>query len=381
MKRIYRYTCLMALGLVLSCSKDDGNAGNDYHDDFVFYVNATIDGMPMELFAGHEDYILDTDYDFDAQDSLVHMTGFLSSQDTTMGHSNAIMLRFVGHDAVANQGAFNLSDNVHEGNVALKDASGIKNDPDNFILNLTPDVVSSNYTYHWNFHDGSTSSNVSPSLQVSAVETPVYEVSLGADPYNASCSSKTTHFINVDEDCDATIIVSPNHVLGGLRASAVTRVGQVQSIKWFIDGANLSNDLVFANLPLDHDGNYRLRAEISFENGCQKVVEKHLSVLAGIPNFCDIDFSCSKDPIKINDPKQRGTVEIVYYDASGKKYSSNYDGAQGRFKIHNLRSFVTNDKGQRTARFQFEGRAILQSSDGSTVNLENTFGNFAVAHP
>ena len=380
MKSIFKYTCVLAMGLAVSCSKDDGNAGGDYEDNFVFYVNANIDGNPIQLYAGDEQYILDTDYDFNAPDSLVEMRGLLNTQDSG-SHTNAFMIKLLAKEAVSSEPSFNIFENLAEGNIALTDASGYKNDPDNFNLNLSPDVISSNYTYLWNFQDGTTSSTVSPTVAVSAVETPVFEVSLGADPYNGSCSSKTTHFINIDEECDATIIVTPNHVFGGLKGSLITRRGKVQSVDWSIGSTDLGHNLVVNNLPLNDDGNYRLRAEVSFENGCQKIIEKDINVLGGVPNFCDIDFSYIKDPVKIFDPKQRGTLELVYYDATGKRFSSNYDGAEGRFKIHNIRSFNTNDKSQSTISFQFEGRAVLKSSDGSTVNVENAFGNFAVAHP
>ncbi|MDZ7848146.1 MAG: hypothetical protein U5L96_16110 [Owenweeksia sp.] len=78
---------------------------------------------------------------------------------------------------------------------------------------------------------------------------------------------------------------------------------------------------------------------------------------------------------------QLATVQLTYYDESGKAYSSHYNDVVGSFKIVSTTPYNENEAGQPTTRFFFETEAVLKSSDGSTLELKDTFGSFAVAHP
>lgn len=380
MKRIVKYTSLRGVLLALvACSKDSSSGVNQYQDDFVFYFNAKINGTPLELSAGEGEYALNTSFEFNTVDSLVRMAGHLISSDTTT-QRESILIRFIANEAVASEASFNVYENIDEGKIALTEEGQYKNDPNRYWLTLNPDLVSTNYSYQWTFNDGSTSNNIYETFQVSGLETPQLEVSMVADPYNGGCSSKTTHLLNIHDDCDATIIVTPDHVLGAMTASVYPREGVVESVKWFMGETLISSNNLLPAIPLNIDGQHGLKAEITFEDGCTKEVIKYLDILGGVMNFCDVDFTATKTPLRIYAPLQRGTIEMLYFDAQGLEYTSTAN-VEGNFTIHNLRGFDKNENNEKTVRFQFEGKAELAAANGTTVIIEDAFGNFAVAHP
>lgn len=379
-KSVYKYAGIICLFLAISCAKEGATPLGVYQDNFVFYFEGNIDGNSVELSAGHDNYTLETGYEFDATDSLVSMSGMLFSSNSTQ-KKNALMLQFVSDKPIAEESNFNVFDNINEGNISLTELSDYKNHPSEYTLNLSPDIISTNYNYSWSYGNGYGSLATNPAITVSALEHPSFRVSLGSDTQNGSCIGKTTHWVNIEMDCDATFIIIPNHVLGGYRASIFEKAGIVHSVKWYLNGDLLGNSMELDNLPVNVDGNHTLKAEIYFYSGCKKVVEKDFSVLANVPVICDLDFSWTKENIRVHDPKQRGTVELIYFDANGVRYSSKYDDAKGKFRIHGLRNFEHNDQNQKTVRFQFEGSAELISADGSTIVIDQAFGSFAVAHP
>lgn len=374
---------IMGVFLILlanSCSKESSSPLGVYQDDFVFYFEGKINGKQVELSAGDNNYALQTDYHFNDSDSLVFMSGMLYDAASS-DRKNALMIQFIADKAIAQESSFEIFENLNEGNTPLTEATNYKNHSSEYELSLNPDILSTNYNYNWSFENGNSSSSTNPNIIVSSLEYPRFWVTLGSDTQNGSCVGRTTHWLNIDRDCDATFIIVPNHVLGGYRATIYEKQGLVQSVKWSLDGTEIASTMELDNLPVNVDGNHSLRAEISFYSGCKKIVEKDYNVLANVPVICDLDFWCSKSPVRVYDPKQRGTVELVYFDEQGKKFSSKYDNADGKFRVHGLREFENNSQNQKTARFQFEGRAVLMAEDGSTISIENAFGSYALAHP
>lgn len=371
---------MFVLFLITSCSKDPASQLGVYQDDFIFYFEGKIDGQSVELSAGEDNYALETDYLVDNSDSVVSMYGMLSNGNSGEKR-NAFSIQYIGNEAFQDGSDFDVFNHIIEGNTSLTELSSHKDHPTEYNLILNPDIISGNYNYSWSFQNGINSTSVSPSLRVSSLDYPNFWVSLASDTQGGNCNGKTTHWLNLDRDCDATFIIVPSHVLGGYRASIYEKEGTVHSVKWYLNDNPISSDLELSNIPVHIDGHHTLKAEISFFSGCKKVVEKDFNVLANVPVICDLDFSFTKEDIRVYDPKQRGTVELVYYDADGKKFSSKYDDSSGNFRIHGLRDFENNDLNQKTVRFQFEGKAELKAADGTILVMDNAFGSFAIAHP
>lgn len=377
---MFRFAGIITLFLAISCAKEGATPLGVYQDDFVFYFEGNIDGNPVALSAGQDNYALETNYEFNSSDSLVSMSGMLFSSNTS-DKKNALMVQFIADKPISNEANFNVFENINEGNTSLTELSSFKNHPTEYNLSFSPDITSVNYNYSWSFENSYGTTATNPTLTVSSLEFPKMWASLGSDTQGGACIGKTTHWLNLDRDCDATFIIIPNHVLGGYRATIFEKEGIVRAVKWLLDGELLGNSMELNNLPVNEDGNHTLRAEISFYNGCKKVVEKDFSVLANVPVICDLDFSYVKSNVRVYDPKQRGTVELVYFDANGVRFSSKYDNAKGKFRVYGLSSFEQNDRNQKTIRFQFSGSAELEAADGSIIVIDQAFGSLAVAHP
>lgn len=376
MKEILKYSFICFALALTACSKKQNGAGSNYSDDFKFYFNANINGSALEFKAGDDDYILNTSYS--VEDSVLVMSGRLGATDSNF--KNTVVFKLRGREALGSETDFNLEEGIHEGRVALTDASFNKKIPGEYDLRLLPNVVSSGISYFWTFEDGTTSTSTNPSIQVSEENHAVFKVSLSSDPLSGGCESKTVHTVNIESDCDATISLTKTHTLG-IKAEVQSRLGQVRSVKWYRGNTFVGDDLIIDSLAFDSDGNYKVSADITFYDGCTKRIEKDLSVLSGSISFCDFDFAHTKTNVREYDPKQLGTIEMIYYDGTGKRFTSYYENNSGEFKIYSFRSFQRNELNQQTVRFLFEGDVTLKSEDGSSLAVTNAFGNFAVAHP
>jgi len=366
---------ILALILLAGCKKDDINTQdlNNYQDEFRFYTNAKINGLPVNFNAGEEEYALETDYSI--SDSILIMEGILAKVGKPQ--QNALILKIRGNEPVINPEDFRVEQSLRPGLYAYRDRSGEKVVPGMYELEFFGDTSYYPMNFHWKFPDGSSSYLKNPTARTVLVDD--------YDPYNVSmttdysgCESRVAHAINLEDDCDATFAIT-NVTNTECGIQVIARNGNIKDVSWTLDGFEVSPDFYGVIHAPYLGGNHTLTAEINFENGCQKVVEREFDGSSAQP--CYTDFWYKKSKITVQDPEQLGAVELVYYDENGKMFSSYYSSVEGSFKIVSLSPYLANEQGQKTTRFFFEAEAILKNADGSSVELTECFGSFALAHP
>src|SRR5690606_3625754 len=370
MKRIIWMLAVLA-GLITACAKESSPSGS-YQDEYRFYATAKINGLPIEFNAGENGYGLETDYSI--EDSVVIMTGRLAKENATL--SNALILRIRGNEEVVDENDFEVHTALRPGLYAYRDKSGYGVVPGSYELSFLGDTSLSPLQYSWSFEDGTVSSLMSPAPKnVVVSKYDPFMVKLKTNYYG--CENTVTHWVNVQKDCDATIEISEitNY---GFKVNAISRQGNILRVDWALDGQEVEPSFV-GTITANMSGKHTLRAEVYFEEGCTKVVEKTFDGSASTP--CITDFWYKKKKATTYNHKQLGAVELEYYDENGKKFTSFYAGTDGNFEIVTLSPYRENEKGQETTRFFFEANAILKSEDGTSVELTEGFGSFAVAHP
>ncbi len=185
------------------------------------------------------------------------------------------------------------------------------------------------------------------------------------------------HTINTESECKAKVEVIQSSGTQ-LKAKAIARLGKIASVDWFMGSQKIASGINLNYQASGHYVNYNLKAVVKFESGCQETIEK--VIMAGGTD-CDINMNYRRVKHRVSNPHNLRTVEIRYYDAEGKMYSSWYPNSQGRFNIEALSGYRDANSVYDHHRFSFSGEAILKSSDGSSVQLNNIFGIFALAHP
>lgn len=365
----------MAITLLAGCKKDDAGTQNlnHYQDEFRFYTNAKINGLPVNFNAGEEDYALETDYTI--SDSILIMEGELAQVGKPQ--QSALILKIRGSERITKPEDFRVEQSLRPGLYAYRDRSGKKIVPGMYELEFFGDTTYAPINFDWSFPDGSRSYVKNPaSRTVNVDDYEPYIVSMTTD--YSGCESRVAHAINLEDDCDATFeITKLTNTECGIKV--IAKNGTIKEVNWALDGSEVSPDFYGVIHDSYYGGNHTLTAEINFENGCQKIVEREFDGSAAQP--CFTDFWYKKSNITVHDLQQLGAVELIYYDENGKMYSSYYSSVEGSFKIVSLSPYLENDLGQKTTRFFFEAEAILKNSDGSSVELTECFGSFALAHP
>lgn len=363
------------MGALVSCQKDVTPLADEstYQDDYRFYTRAKVNGLPVDFYAGENDYGLETDYT--VENGIVIMNGTLSNSAGPL--TNAIVLKVRSEQKITNEEDFLVGQSLRPGFYSYRDQSGYKVVAGMYELEFFGDTNLYPANFHWKFGDSTEAFVQNPPMkQVDVDDYDPYVVSLTTD--YSGCESRIIHHINIEDDCDATFNMK-NLTTSGCSVEVIARHGNVLSVDWKLDGSSVSPDF-YGNIATTYLGGFHtLKAEINFEDGCEKTVERQFDVSGS--QSCLSDFWFTKQEQTVYDTEQLGAVELEYYDETGKMYSSFYSDVNGKFKIVSLSPYKENDLGQQTTRFFFEANAVLKNTDGSSVELTECFGSFAVAHP
>lgn len=374
-KILRNITLLALLVLAVQCKKETPGSHVDYSGDVVFHIHGSVAGKPFDYKAGEENYVMSTTYSF--QDSVVEMKGALLPEGKHTQSGFEIRLR--GQQRVATTTAFDLSQNLNAGKLALRDATGFRKETGKYLLSLSCDSTQGQYSSHlWIFPDGSFSNAYELEKTIDVSAYPQYPVRLVTSGM-FSCQSEVYHEINLAESCDAgfDLIMLANFTA---QVNLKNIQGNIDLVKWYHNDSLVTPSAINHTIYLGNNGEpHTIRCEVYFTDGCEKVIERVVS--ANFAVNCMTDFSYQSRKEVVFDPRQLSTAELIYYDAQGKKYSSHYPNAQGEFELISFSPYDVNADGNPTVIIQVKAQAILKSADGSSVSLSNIEGSFALAHP
>lgn len=359
--------------IVSSCSKDEKSPASSFTEEYRFFVKGQINGLPFEYNAGEDDYFLATDYFI--EDSVVIMEGRLY-RESDPGR-NAITIRLRGKKGAAYANTFVVEDNIAASPYPFRDVTGYRTQTGKYLISFYGEVTTGSMSYYWSFPDNTSSTDPSIEKTIEVDENDPYPVTLYTSKASG-CNSEVTHYVNLEGDCDATFEMELPVVGSVIKTEVISRIGTIAEVDWLLDGTPVTpllGEIDLATVP----GAEVLSCIVKFEDGCTKRIDRNLAVT--VQNACVTDFWYTKEKPTMYDPHQYSTVEIEYLDENGKKFTSHYSRVEGDFKITSASEFRENEEGQKTVRFFMETDVILKNTDGSTIELKNGFGSFAVAHP
>lgn len=371
MKRII----LAVLGLLVwtQCS-DDEQTALQYRDSYRFYVYANLNGQPLNLNAGEDDYALFTQL---KQDSLGvwHTIGTLARDSNRYRH--AFQLRFRSNRAAATADEAGFSASFAVGPRTLADASGAVRIPGIYRFFFRPDSFSGHQNLLWEY-EGRT--YYGDSLRVDSFDAgtnPYCEIAMRSAGVFA-CTPLIVHRIEAHSNCRALLNVHASY--DRLSAGVEPVLGRIEAIQWYLD-----------SIPISESGNWQrnlsgsgqphlVEAEVSFSGGCTERLAK--LVVPG-PANCERHLIYQKQPFRKPNPNNLGTVELVYFDGQGKRFSSFYAQNEGSFQIEKLKLLeAKNTLGPGLHNHLiFSGQALLKSADGQSIMLHNIHGSFATLLP
>ncbi len=374
-RKLLSIALLISVMFLTQCKKETPGTYTSYTGNVVFFVNGSIGGIPFDYQAGKNNYVMSSEYHF--KDSVVDMRGSLLPDGTLKKSGFEVRIR--GQQRTATATAFDPDQNLNTGNMALRDATGFRKETGKYIVSLSCDSTQGQYSsYLWIFPDGTYSNAYALEKKVDASLYPQYPVRLVTSGA-FSCQSEVYHEISLEENCDAGFDVD---ILANFTAQLSLKniQGNVDMVKWYHNDTLVTLSSINNSLYLGNTGEpHQISCEVYFTDGCIKKMERIIS--ANFAVNCMTDFTYQSNKEVIYDPQQLATVELLYYDENGKKYSSYYPDAQGEFKMVGYSPYKLNEDGDPTMMIRFEADAILKSADGASITLSNAEGSFALAHP
>ena len=371
MKKVVSYFFLLGL-IALGCKEDDGPTMSSYSESPRFYVNASLNGLPLSLVAGEQGYQIYTS--FKTVDSVLEMKGIIARDTADL--RNALVLTIKGSDLISPLSTPHPGTVFNLGPLSLSDPSGMTILPDHFDYHFFADTVNGHIPLQWTAPNRSYYGDSCSIMGLNSLTKPIFNIEMSSiGPL--TCTPSVKHTIQTGGDCKAQV-----HVLKStsseLEVEAQARVGVIKKVQWQVAGQNVGQGNRLSYSVVGFQAGYRVKGEIEFESGCKETIEK--VILPGSPT-CDINIDYRKEVHRQLNPHNLATVELQYFDADGKRYSTAYTNTQGRFNIESINDYHDANSQYNHQRFSFSGEAILKSPDGSNLQLNNIFGSFAVAHP
>ena len=233
----------------------------------------------------------------------------------------------------------------------------------------------------WNFGDGSTSTEISPSHLYAADGPGIYNVCLNVD-YSQGCSDVICCDIFLPSStCSYSIAVDSIGSNEYVYRAVVNGSGPY-SYLWQLNN-NVSPTSAEIKYAYGPSASFieDVRLQVFDANACSGAVALKLNV----GNSTDCYSNFSHDAIQLMDSLDPGfgKVMIDYISPDGQKWSSHLGGqdANSSFSILSLSDYKVNEKGQLTSKLEIAFDCILYNEVGEEVLLRNGKAVIALAHP
>ncbi len=365
------FLCAFASLFITSCHKPDDPDTNE--PDPVFYINATLDNVPLEINAGKYNYYMYSDYALDSNDVFNFSGEFRKTDCSDCRNTLKIAFNNYKADAVPSTAIDGASFPVSYLPFAIP--GGV---PATYSVKFTPLTSGGQpLSYLWDFGDGSTSTDASPTHVYA--NTAIYQVGLTVN-YASGCSSNISNPLNcgvTSLSCDAGFILSAVDTTTVALTSSSGGTGP-WTYDWdFGDGS--AHDITanpthtFANA-----GVYQVCLTTISSDSCTNT--RCLNVATENPGTCSIRYSTTV--AAITNPFNLLNAVVEWTDINGNHFTSDNSAqpSSSYFKINSVEDYDNNENGQKTKKLNLSISCVLYNGS-NTIQLENAAAVIAVAYP
>lgn len=370
------------LSLIVACEPDEPDEGIG---EVEFLISAEINGTPIELKAGLENYFMHTSFEKDEND-IFCFQGTLgsyencASEDTPCYSALSIIFR-------DNKATSSSSSNILE---SLTPNTYFYREPaeklhTGYTASFQANVWGQgSYLYEWDFGDNSTSSDINPTHQYDAQAGPWVDVCLKITDLSNGTSSTLCNEINLESICfpnfDYKVEDTASPQIVKFENFTFDPVG-AQFPAWRKDpdtGFSSTNPYMLKGDPVVRVC-MRDQGTICDNVKCYNIISDSNNQKT-VVNF---DYFYEKSHQLINNDFSE--ITIKWYDENGKEYSSDsFDQPEDSyFTVSEVHKYKNNTSGESTKRLQLEFRCTVFAPDNMNDKkvISNASGTFGVAHP
>jgi len=365
-----------ALFAFISCEKDVDTP--NWSQDPVFQIQGTLNGSPLLMQAGNDNYYLHTGFT-DALAQPREFYGVLNNlncpeceeQFQIRLRNHSLSMNIVSFDSIFAAGDHPFVEPYMPYQQGLYQYR--------FETELDPNQGAIN-TVFWDFGDGNTSTELNPVHVYEWLSgSPFRTCSLTVD-YANGCQRSSSHIIQLGSNCftSFTMQVSGNAVQFNL----VELSSPSADYDWnFGDG--LYSDQPEPYHVYSSPGVYIITLNVSDSaNNCQSVYQRTVSVSS---NECSVGFLYKPESLQTNsDSTQFRHMAVDFTDANGVEYSSEYGFQPAGTSISltdPMEPYIINEAGNPTYRVNGSVNCYLYTADRSdSLHLENGSFSWAFAY-
>lgn len=344
--------------------------------EVVFYAEGTLDGEPLSLEAGKEEYYMKSSYAQDAQGILTYQGTFNRPNCTDCGEE---LLIEISNGQVLQVGENpNIEEALKVGSYAYRNLSNVS---DVFVVDFVSEFGGRTRidSAEWDFGDGEGSMMADP--QHTYIDPPDSSPKVCFRTVDENgCVSLICNEVNLDSaickvDFTYTIDESTGFVSFFDQSEGVYPLEH----RWnFGDGfgASLGNPGYY----LGRRGSFEVCLTVTDATGCRRTLCKNVGT---DPASCNSNFSYAVNKVAGPLVPQLSRVLVQWTDAEGKVYRSDLEEqeAASRFEILASASYKPNEKGEATRKLDLRFACKVYAEDGTSLNVDISDAVVAVAHP
>lgn len=345
----------------------------DVTDTPVFALKGSIDGKPLQIVAGADDYYMYTDYKLDTADTVYTFSGrFAKANCTNCGDIVEILISDA--DLYSGSPTVNMATALRNP-IALSDPTVLLSKKYAVQL-IAEDSGYISPQYHWDFGNGDTSVLKSP--------TPVFNDTLKKNICltitDGTCTKVTCNeLVPFEVDKGDSVVPSFDYIVN--KTVVFKNVSRGLSYLWDFGDGNTSVAYEPEHL-YDNNGTYRVcvtvQTEVATHKYCRNVVVKD-------PSFsCVANFAYSQPSVSGVPQTSTSKAVIRYTTSNGQVYESDLKGqpAGAFFNLLSHKNYKRNELGEKTESLNITFKCRVFNTNGSDFkDIEITNGVIAVAHP
>lgn len=341
--------------------------------DPVFRVNGTLNGSPLQLTAGVNNYYMYSEYTADQQ-GLYSFTGHLKTYGSSNPSPNSLRISITDF-RISAPGSTVIDSALYTGIYSFA-----QNQPSNLAVQFFSAAVGDSIiSYTWDFGDGYFGAGANPVHTYTNAGT--YTVCLQTAFMHNNIFQLDTicNMVNVDSPnaCSSSFTYAP--IIGNNFQFYATGSGGTApyQFNWdFGDTAMVTGDSVtHAFLLPPNDGIVKVILNSVDANNCTFVTQQNIPLQTA--TGCYANFSTQL----FTSNAAFSNVTIEWTDANGIIYSTaNGVGFNNSFQVIAVEDYANNENGQRTKKVTMLVTCTLFNGS-STVQLDNAEIVFALAYP
>ena len=365
------YLFLLLIFLIASCKKNEDPI--PVVEQPVFKATGTINGQPLNIQAGVDDYIMYSDYTFDSNASVFEFNGSLRKFNCA-SCANSLNIKIRNYkQTVSSQTIF--PDSAFVNNYYAVRAAA--NASTNYVLNFNGQTFGNVSQTKWVFGDGNSTNGIN--VQHTYTHPGKYTVGFIVQYANGCLDTilNTFRFGIPEAVCRANFNPA---IFGDSIAVSNFSVGAgALSYQWLFGDGNTSTDFEPYHI-YNNPGVYNITLIVTdIENHISEFKRKVI-ILPSTDCLASMNFpSIIAEP----NPNNLSTATIEYVDANGITYSSlnNPQADSSFFKIISVEDYATNANGNKVKKLRVQLRSKLyNSSQTAFVDLNISDAVIGVAY-